>query len=342
MKRVAVIGAGLSGLVLARELDPKADVTVFEKARGVGGRMATRREAGFAFDHGARFFTARSGAFRKFLRPLLASGVVKPWQPRVLTFEAGRKPYKRDWFETHYVGCPGMSAVCRALAADLHIECGAPVADLQSVWGGWRMVLESGEVTDRFDWVISTLPAPQMQALMGTRFCSLAPEVQDNLQAVGFEPAYALMLGFDNQHRLGFGAARIKDPILDWISVNNSKPGRAPQQTAVVHSTGEWAASQLFADPAEVEAMMMAALHRVLPATLPEPAHVSLHRWRYAAVARALEFPGVLDTVARLGFCGDWCIGSHVEAAWTSAMYLAGQLLPLLCADRQMPCRNQG
>jgi predicted NAD/FAD-dependent oxidoreductase len=40
--RIAIIGAGLSGLILARALSQHASVNVFEKARGVGGRMSTR------------------------------------------------------------------------------------------------------------------------------------------------------------------------------------------------------------------------------------------------------------------------------------------------------------
>jgi predicted NAD/FAD-dependent oxidoreductase len=41
---VAVIGAGIAGLACAREI-ARADarVTVFEKSRGLGGRLGTRR-----------------------------------------------------------------------------------------------------------------------------------------------------------------------------------------------------------------------------------------------------------------------------------------------------------
>lgn len=41
-QKVAIIGAGISGVYAARELAKIADVTVFEKSRGFGGRMATR------------------------------------------------------------------------------------------------------------------------------------------------------------------------------------------------------------------------------------------------------------------------------------------------------------
>ena len=42
MTKIAIIGAGLAGLTLARALPAHAEVTLFEKSRGIGGRMATR------------------------------------------------------------------------------------------------------------------------------------------------------------------------------------------------------------------------------------------------------------------------------------------------------------
>lgn len=42
LPRLAIIGAGLSGLTLASELDGFAEVTVFDKSPRVGGRIATR------------------------------------------------------------------------------------------------------------------------------------------------------------------------------------------------------------------------------------------------------------------------------------------------------------
>ena len=70
-KKVAIIGGGLSGLVLAKNLDDFSKVTVFEKSSGVAGRMATRLVEPFDFDHGAQFFTARSESFKNFLSDFL-------------------------------------------------------------------------------------------------------------------------------------------------------------------------------------------------------------------------------------------------------------------------------
>ena len=43
MDKVAIIGAGISGLALANKLKNHFEVVVFGKSRGYGGRVATRR-----------------------------------------------------------------------------------------------------------------------------------------------------------------------------------------------------------------------------------------------------------------------------------------------------------
>ena len=52
MKNVAVIGAGITGITLANLLQKKVNLTIFEKSRGVGGRMSTRRAEPYQFNHG--------------------------------------------------------------------------------------------------------------------------------------------------------------------------------------------------------------------------------------------------------------------------------------------------
>ena len=63
--RVAVVGAGLSGLVAAVELAPEHDVTVYEKNEQPGGRVRSTRRDGCVFDRGFQvLFTAYPEARR--------------------------------------------------------------------------------------------------------------------------------------------------------------------------------------------------------------------------------------------------------------------------------------
>lgn len=70
----------MSGIVCARDLARSHDVVLFEKSKGVGGRMSTRRGEGWQADHGAQYFTARTPEFAKFIEECLAKGTVAEWK----------------------------------------------------------------------------------------------------------------------------------------------------------------------------------------------------------------------------------------------------------------------
>ena len=88
--RVAIVGAGMSGLSAASILAAEGlDVQIFEKSRGCGGRMATRRSSGFEIDHGAQYFTVREDSFRNAVNDWLDLGIAAPWEGRIAVFEDG-------------------------------------------------------------------------------------------------------------------------------------------------------------------------------------------------------------------------------------------------------------
>jgi oxygen-dependent protoporphyrinogen oxidase len=63
MKRVAILGGGLSGLTAAFRLMTRGvDVTIFEAAPRLGGQLSTAREEGWIVELGAEGFVARSEA----------------------------------------------------------------------------------------------------------------------------------------------------------------------------------------------------------------------------------------------------------------------------------------
>ena len=80
MTRVAIIGAGISGLACARQLAKAGvSVVVFDKGRGIGGRVATRRAGDLQFDHGAPFVRAQRDDFSALLASLTVDGSAVPW-----------------------------------------------------------------------------------------------------------------------------------------------------------------------------------------------------------------------------------------------------------------------
>jgi len=124
---IAVIGAGISGLIAARTLQDNGHrVCVFDKSRGPGGRAATRRINEFRFDHGAQYFTTRDPAFQRAVEAWRERGLVEPWHGRI--GRVGNMIEPSDDKQERFVGVLGMSAIGKNLAADLTVQTEVRVA----------------------------------------------------------------------------------------------------------------------------------------------------------------------------------------------------------------------
>jgi len=322
MKRVAIIGTGMAGLTLALQLREQADVHLFEKAAGVGGRMATRRLEGYEFDHGAQFFTARSQAFRRFLQAFLHAGLVQEWKPRVLTLARDAKPYRRDWFEPHYVAVPGMTSLCKAMSAGLNLHLRSEVTALErQASGQWLLELDTGPRPELFDWVIAAVPAPQALKILPAEFAGM-----DTLKHIRFDPCLVLLLGLQEAPAFRFDAARAKSDILEWIWCNHSRPGRPEKPALVLHSTSGWAASQMQSTDDQIASAMIAELQALSAQVLPPVAVQQIKRWSLAEPAEQEEPLQLLDPALQLATCGDWTHEARIESAFLSATRLATAL----------------
>lgn len=323
MKRIAIIGAGMAGLSLAHKLHAKAAVTVFEKARGVGGRMSARYASPYAFDHGAQYFTARSDAFRHFLDPLLQKGVVAEWTPKLVTLAHGQPPQNLQWAEPHYVALPHMNGLCKAIGADLTIRTGVEIAPLTPRTAeGWVLHDTNGQNCGMFDHVASTAPAPQTARLYAPVLSIPSPPAMAG--------CYALMLGWPQPWPAAWDAAQVENSPIEWISVNSSKPGRATSATSlIVHASAAWSQTHIDADQDWVQATLLDALTPWLPMTAA-PEYCSLHRWRYARVEGSTQGNPLHVPALELSAAGDWTGAARVEDAWLQATALADELLRTL------------
>ena len=323
MTTVAVIGAGLSGLVVARRLQAVADVVVFDKSRGPGGRMATRYAGDYAFDHGAQFFTARSAGFKAFLQPLLAAGSVRAWPARFAELDRGTITSERVWDDDypHYVGVPGMNQVGKFLADGLDVRLESTVARIERRDGSWRLSDAAETRLGRFDWVVLAMPAAQTAALA---------KDFDDLAALGVKykmlGCFALMLGLRRPLELSWDAALVRNADISWVSVNSSKPDRGREQTLVVHSTNAWANAHLDDDINEVRAYLVEQASLVVGTDLRDTDHCGVHRWRYANIRKQSGPAFYLDEQKQLAACGDWFRRGRIEAAYTSGARLASAL----------------
>lgn len=305
---IAIIGAGMAGLAAARTLaDAGCAVTIYEKSRGLGGRMATRRAGDLRFDHGAQFVTAKGPRFR---------AAVERWRAMGLADE---------WFEGGYVGAPGMTAPARELAAGCMVSQSQLVTGLRRDARGWTVCGASGPIdapgNGVHEAVLIAVPAPQAAPLVASAGCAF-PQMARPVYA----PCWALMLAFDERIAIE-DRSRPDDDVIAWIARDASKPGRNKgRETVVVHAAPHWSRANL-ERTAEAAGEDLLARFAALTGVTARPSHTSAHRWRFALVETPLEEPFLWDASRMLGLCGDWCLGARVEAAFDSGVALAEALL---------------
>ncbi|HEX9773918.1 MAG TPA: FAD-dependent oxidoreductase [Steroidobacteraceae bacterium] len=327
--KVAVIGAGVAGLACAAEL-ARADlsVTVLERARGLGGRLATRRHGELAFDHGAQFMTARSRPFVKYVTVSRNAGAAAAWTPSILEDD------HRNWdtpLEDWYVGTPGMSSVVRPLARGLTVQTGTFVRELLRRDNTWELETDTHRRLGPYDAVVVAVPAPQALSL-------LAPHGRAfrHLISVHMAPCWSLMVSFERALKTANDVFRWTRGPLGLATRESSKPGRPADPSGwVIHAAAQWSREHLEADAQEAAQLMLHAFATAVGNGLPAPAYLQAHRWRHAMVEQSLGLPCLLDDDLAAGACGDWCIAPRVEAAFESGHAMAHSMLSIL--DRAAP-----
>ncbi|NDY94871.1 NAD(P)/FAD-dependent oxidoreductase [Wenzhouxiangella limi] len=310
---VCVIGAGWSGLAAATELQRAGlDVVVVEKARGPGGRCATRRQDGFAFDHGGQYFTARSSAFAAAVEDWKRQGLVAAWAPEIHVF--GRRPkLGQSSPAERLVALPGMNGVLKHLAGSLDCRFGWRAERLVHDGSEWNIHGASGAEPVKAAQLLLTAP-PQQSADLLRGVSGLA----ERIAAVPMSPCWALMLGFEQPLEAGFDAAFDNDGPLSWLARNSSKPAR-DGEAWIAHASAQWSADHLEAPAEEVARALLAAFRSRVPAVAEvPPALLSAHRWRYALAPEPLNEACLVNQSRALVVAGDWCAGNRIEGAWTS------------------------
>lgn len=329
--RIAVIGAGVAGLSCARHLQSAGyRVTVFDKGAVPGGRMSTRRGAGWQCDHGAQYFTARDPDFIAEVSRWEQEGVASLWEPRMAVL-GGQTTTLEPRGTARFVGVPRMNAPLAWLASGMVIKSRFTICDIQHDESGWRLRSEEqGEHPERFDALLLALPAPQAGALLEP----LLPLTALQAASVVMKPCWTAVLRLERPYDPGYDAAFVNRDPLRWLARDSSKPGRAGDEVWVAQASAEWSAAHLEAADEEVVAHLTAAFRELGG---PAPSAVTVHRWRYAKSAAQSRQRAVWLPAVQVGLCGDWLCGGRVEDAWLSGKTLAANLLASLpLTARQM------
>ncbi|KAH6764487.1 oxidoreductase family protein [Perilla frutescens var. frutescens] len=365
--KVAIIGSGISGAVCASILAKKGiSVTIFESARGPGGRMSQRREhcedgRELLFDHGAPCFSVNANnlEMRSLVNDWESRGLVAQWEEKFGSFDCSSRRFVsvEEEVNTRYVGVPGMNSVCKALCHEPGVETrfghGIGRLDWLVDHNAWSLTSLDGQDVGHFMGVVAT-----DKNTFSSRFTDVTgkppPIDLNSVSEVGFQikeipafPCFALMLAFAqpiSSIPMKGGFSFKNSEILSWAYCDSSKPGRSTtSERWVLHSTAKYA--DLVISQAGFQKPSTALLTKVAEELfqefrstgidIPQPFFKKAHRWgsAFPAVSIAGEEKCLWVENRRLAICGDFCMMPNVEGAISSGIAAAAKFVQLLATE---------
>lgn len=323
MKNIAIVGAGVAGLTALQALSEHGHkVTVFDKSRGSGGRLSSKKVNNSSWDMGAQFMRAHTEEFARQLKEWEAIGWVAEWEVIPWSINGTQRTASPDDVK-RYVGMPRMTGLSRKMlevADDFVTQARITGTAFDNSTQQWTLTTEENAHFGPFDELI--INTPPLQAI------PLLPEssaLTETLEKVSMLPCWTLLLGFDTPLDCPFDAAFVKSGPISWIARNNSKPGRDSRETWVIQANSEWSEHMVEAAREAVQAELLDAFATVT-GTDCTASDLWLHRWLFSVPAQTPELGALRDAEHNLTLCGDWCHKPAVEGAWLSGRRAADLL----------------
>ncbi|MCU1503620.1 MAG: hypothetical protein JWM12_2974 [Ilumatobacteraceae bacterium] len=310
--RVIVVGAGLAGLVAAGAVAAAGnDVTVFDKGRGPGGRMATRRIGAATVDHGAQFFTVRSDELAARVATWTAAGLVTEWCRGFGPVPDGHP---------RYVVRGGMNALPKHLAAGLDVRCESLVFAIRRTGHGMSVQLDDASLHE-CDAVVVTCPVPQSYSLL----VSAEVAMPQALLRADYDRTIALLAVLDAPSVVPEPGGVQGAPGFTFIA-DNLRKGISAVPALTLHADPAWSKEHWDDDRDATHAALREAAVPWLGSAMIVDSQVK--RWRYATPRAIWPEPcWRAEDGLPVVLAGDAFAGPRVEGAILSGLAGARSVL---------------
>ena len=338
---VAIVGAGMAGLVCAQRLQHRGyEVVVLEKSRGLGGRVATRRLQDTWADHGLRYLEDQGTFSQALVQKLLEQGVIHLWTS-IPTLDDKSQEARHP----RYVAADGITAIAKFLATGLEIWRGQRVeAIAPTPEQTWALTLEAA---DRIapaalaKSLVLAIPAPQAVPLLEP-FAQQMPDLLAAVRSVEFAACITAIATYAPSQvtNIPWKAIRSENSDLAWVSLETSKHPESSKPVVVVQSSVQFADRHLESTDLKSVGQQLLRTTQDLVEKLVEkdsslwlsdPEDLQVHRWRYGFVRKpSADFCLSTNHPLPLICSGDWCGGTQLESALQSGWAAAEQTAILL------------
>ena len=303
--KIAIIGAGFSGCNLYNNLKDKYEnITIFEKSRGIGGRISTKYIDDKFIDHGTSTLIPITDDLKFFCLDLVKNGVLKA---------------KYDEF----IPKNGINSICKFLIDEKDLRTNTKITKAQNIDNKWILEDENHKIYDDFDLLFITIPAPQILEIQ----IELPNDFKEKLSNIKYNSIFSMILYSNEDIKLNENKLYENSNIENIIN-NSKKYGYKDFSSYVIHSSKEFANSVNYKTKEEIYELFIENLDDEIKKDLDRFTIIP-HLWKYATAKSSLDMPYFFNEEKNIGICGDYFNHSNIEAALLSSELLGNKILNL-------------
>ncbi|CAA6806765.1 MAG: Putative NAD/FAD-dependent oxidoreductase [uncultured Sulfurovum sp.] len=285
---IAIIGAGFSGSYLAHKLHAKGhDVSLFEKSRGVGGRMATRYMENTQVNHGCNTIQTTVKEFQSFCDSMVEKNLLEKKEQNAYT-------------------ATSINGMLKYLTKDIHLERNTLITSINYDNQQYTLKDNNNYAYKGFDFLILTIPSAQ---ILNLDF-EIDKNLADKLAQVHYDSVATLVLTGKNIAELD---------KIQLSKMKHLKKLYAPKDnTYVIQMDRDFSKKYRHLNKNSITPYIVQEIQRVVPNFKLYNYEYFSHLWKYGLTSKTLDLPYVYKQQENYAICGDWLMGDSVEDAFMS------------------------
>lgn len=301
--KIIILGAGMSGIACALSLYKNFDVQIYEKSRGIGGRLCAKRLPHGVFHFGAQFCTAHTITFQNFLRESDAVSFLGS----SFDVDKGSNIETKNYF----VGKDGMHSLLKKYNEVLNIHYKHKAIDIDE--NRKLISFDSGQ-TISYDIIISSLPLPQARDIFQT-------EIEHD--AI-FSPCLSVGMSINGSPSYEHNAYKNINKDVAWLG-SSSFYNNKNKETWILQFSPETSLAMMNNCDSTIQATAENSIRNIINGEY-EIIHSGIFRWKYALCNRS-NLKSKFTSISEDSFAiGDWNISPRVESAYISGTALGEYL----------------
>ena len=312
MKKVSIIGTGLSAIFSAIHLRKNTDleINLFDKARGLGGRLATRRAEDGKFDHGAQYFSIERISNLPEIQMLINEGVISNIEDKDIYFSPD-----------------GMTNIAKKLLMDFNIFKEHKLVSIDKENENYKLFFENGS-TFNSDYIIMSCPMPQSLEILNKSKIDYDNNLIKDLEDLSYFPCIVVMI--KSEIKLSNLDKHIGTDVdskdISWIGDNYGKKVSSIENYYTIQCSPEFSYENFENDYDETNKKLKHEMEKIFGSNYQI---LSNHKWRYSIPKNFYQGDNslVINQKNFLGLCGDIFTNGRFDGAITSGLSIADKFL---------------